>query len=202
MPLVDRQRVRTSVDLTRAGEHHAHAGVLRPARLENRQLRAAVDVEIGIRIPHAVDVADLAGEIEDDVLILDEHVHRVSVAQIGDVHANPILEAADVEVVAAVVGEQRVDQQNVGAKRGKLVGQVAADESEAARDHHAPAAVEIPIGHRYPRSSGPAWPTAAPAGTSAGCAMCSRLITSAYQSLKTSTPVLNSRRKLKNCERP
>ena len=93
MRLVDRQAVGPAVDLSRAGVDHPHAGIVLAAGLEHRELRAAVDVEIGVRIAHAVDVADLPGEIEDDFPVLDEDVHRRLVAHVGDVEADAILDA-------------------------------------------------------------------------------------------------------------
>ena len=57
----------------------------------------------------------------------------------------PILDAVDVEQVAAVVGDQRVDEQHVGAELDQLPREVAADEAEAAGDHHAAAAVELAV---------------------------------------------------------
>ena len=56
-----------------------------------------------------------------------------------------VLDAVDVEEVAAVVGDQRVDEQDVGAEVDELARQVAADEPEAAGDHHAAAAVELAV---------------------------------------------------------
>ena len=67
-------------------------------------MRAAVDVQIRVRIAHAVDVTDLSGEIENDLPVLDEHVHRGLVADVGDVDPDSIFEAVNVEPVAAVLG--------------------------------------------------------------------------------------------------
>jgi hypothetical protein len=124
-----------------------------PARLEQRQLAAAVDLEIGVRIAHAVDVADLAGEIEDHLAALHEVIHRARLAHVGDVDGDPVLDAGDVEQVAAVVGNQRVDEQDVGAKIDEAMREVAADEPQSARDHHAPAAIESVGAHRPLRCS-------------------------------------------------
>ena len=118
------------------------------ARLEQRQLAAAVDLEIGVRIAHAVDVADLAGEVEDHLAALHEVIHRAGLPHVGDVDRDAVFDAGDVEQVAAVVGDQRVDQQHVGAELDQAVREVAADEAEAAGDHHAAAAIEVVGGHR------------------------------------------------------
>jgi hypothetical protein len=73
-------------------------------------------LEIRVRIPHAVDVADLARQIEDDVAAADEIVHRGGVAHVGRAQRDRALDAADVERIAAVVRNQRVDDQYIGAK--------------------------------------------------------------------------------------
>ena len=119
------------------------------ARLEHRQLTAAIDLEIGVRIAHAVDVTDLASEIEDDVPPGDEIVHRRLLADVGDVDAHPISDAIDVEQVAAVIRNERVDQQHVCAERDELPRQIAADESEAAGNHDRSAAVELAVVHGH-----------------------------------------------------
>ena len=149
--LGDRQGVRPAVDLPRAREHDLHRRVVCAARLEQRQLAAAVDLEVGVRVLHAVDVADLAGEVEDHVLPAHQIVHRALLADVGDVDADAILDAADVEQVAAVLGDQRVDEQHARAEVDELAGEVAADEAEAAGDHHAAIAVERAVGRSAAR---------------------------------------------------
>ncbi len=145
---VHRQTIGTPVDLTRAREHHLHFRVVRAAGFEHGELAAAVDLEIRVRIPHAVDVAHLAREIEDDVAIADEIVHCRLLADIGDVDAHAISDAVDVEQIAAVVGNQRVYQQDIGAERDEVAREVAADEAEAPGDHHLAAPVElVVVGH-------------------------------------------------------
>ncbi len=91
--LVDGQPIRPSVDLARAREHHLGSRVVLPARLEEGELAAAVDLEIGVRIPHAVDVAHLAGEVEDHLAVAYEVGHRRALPDVRDVDAQPILDA-------------------------------------------------------------------------------------------------------------
>ena len=114
-------------------------------------------------------------------------------ADVGDVDAHAVGDAVDVEQVAAVVGDQRVDEQHVGAELDELAREVAADEAEAAGDHHRAAAVELAVvdghvrgelgydavggvGRRGERPHAGRW--------------CSRRTTSANQRRSTSTPVL------------
>ena len=110
-----------------------------------RQLAAAVDVEIGVRIPHAVDVADLSGEVEDHLAAPHQVVHRRALAHVGDVDAQAVFDAGDVEEVAAVVGQQRIDDQDVGAELDQRARQVDADEAEPAGDEDAAPAIELAV---------------------------------------------------------
>ena len=105
-----------------------------------------------MRIAHAVDVADLPGEIEDDLAVAHEVVHRARLPDVGDVDAHAILDARDVEEVAAVVGNERVDEQDVGAEIDEAAREVAADEPEPAGDHHAAAAIELARGGHSTRA--------------------------------------------------
>ena len=67
---------------------------------------------------------------------------------VGDVDADAILDAVDVEEIAAVVGNQRVDDQDARAERDELAREVAADEAEPAGDQHRAIAIELAIrGH-------------------------------------------------------
>jgi hypothetical protein len=73
-------------------------------------------------------VADLAGQIEDHVAIADEMVHRRLLTDVGDVDADAVGDAVDVERIAAGVGQERIDEEHVGAERHQLVREVGADE--------------------------------------------------------------------------
>ena len=86
-----------AVDLTRAREDDLDLRVVRAARLENRELAAAVDLEIGVRVAHRVEVARLAGQVEEVVLPSDEMAEAVLVADVRDVHRDVVLDAGDVE---------------------------------------------------------------------------------------------------------
>ena len=200
----DRQRIGPPVHLARAGEHDFHLRIVVAARLEHGQLAAAVDLEIRVRIAHAVDVAHLSGEAEDHVAPLHEIVHRGLLPDVGDVHAHALGDAVDVEQVAAVVGDERVDQEHVGAEVDELPREVAADEPEAAGDHHGAAAVEGAIVHHQVRGGlgqVPSEPSRA-ASDGAPARRWRRRITSSYHRRITSTPVFTIRGTLKNCDFP
>ena len=141
----DGQRFGPAVHLARAGEHELRFRVVVATRLENRQLTATVDLEIRVRVAHAVDVAHLSREVEDHVAVTDQIVHGRLLPHVRDVDAQAIGDAVDVEQIAAVIGNQRIDEQHVGAGLDQLAREVAPDEAEAAGDHDAPAAVELPV---------------------------------------------------------
>ena len=158
MGLVDGQPIRPPVNLPRAGEDDFRLRVVLAAGFENRQLAAAVDLEVRVRVLHAVDVAHLAGEVEDHIAPLHEIAHRRGLPHVGDVDAQARFEAGDVREVAAVVGNERVDEQDVGAEVDERVRQVRTDEAEATGDEHAAAAIELAVrlGHEGSRFTGTA----------------------------------------------
>ena len=138
--LVDGQVVRAAVDLAGAREHDASVGILMTARLEDGELAAAVDLEIGERVGHRVEVARLPREVEQVVLALNQVLQAVLVADVGDVHADLVLDPRDVVEVAAVLGDQRVDENDAATRLDEHARQVRADEAEPAGDQDALAA--------------------------------------------------------------
>src|SRR6185437_15361209 len=132
--LVDGQAIRLAVHLARAREDHLHAGILVTTGFEHRQLCAAVDLEIGERIEHAVDVAHLAGEVENDLAIADQDLHGRSVSYVRNVHAHPVGDAMEVEQIAAVLGNHGVDEEHVRSELDEPPYEIAADEAQASGD--------------------------------------------------------------------
>ena len=94
-------------------------------------------------------MAHLTREVEDHVAIADEIIHRRLLTYVRDVHADAAGDAVDIEQIAAVVGDQRIHQQDVRAQLDEVPREIAADESDAAGDHHRAAAVERPIVDRH-----------------------------------------------------
>ncbi len=88
------------------------------AGFEQRELAAAVDLQVGERVAHRVDVADLAGQVEDHGLVVDQSLHRKDVADIdrADGQARVVLDWLDVEPVAAGIRDERVDDQHLRAQ--------------------------------------------------------------------------------------
>ena len=79
------------------------------------------------------------------VAVAHQVVHRAVLADVRDVDAHAIVDAVDVEEIAAVVGDERVDEQDVGVELDEAPREVAADEAQAAGDHHSPAPVELAV---------------------------------------------------------
>ena len=135
--LVDREVARAPVELARAREDDRGLRVVVTARLEDRELRAAVDLEVGVRVGHRVEVARLAGEVEDHVAPAHERPQAVLVPDVRDVDVHAVVDPGDVVPAAAVLRDERVDEADVRARRHERVREVRADEAEAAGDQHA-----------------------------------------------------------------
>ena len=171
--LVDREVPRPSVDLARPREHDAEGGVVLPARLEERELRRAVDREIRTRVAHRVEVARLAREVEEDVLVEEVLVQALGVAHVQLVHVDVVLEPRDVGPRPAVVRHERVDDRDGGACGDEPPGEIRPDEPEATRHEHAAPAERGADVVRERRHAPRAWSrrtaSATPEASSAPC---------------------------------
>ena len=99
-------------------------------------------------------MTDLAGEVEDDLPVAHQIVHGALLPDVGDVDAHAVGDAVDVEQVAAVIGDQRVDQQTRLRRAATSCSrEVAADEPETAGDHHATAVVKGAVIHAHGRGA-------------------------------------------------
>ena len=76
----------------------------------------------------------LAREVEDDLATLHQVLHGRFLANVGDVHANSILESMDVEEIAPVLGYHGVYDGDAGAEPREADGEVAPDEAEPSCD--------------------------------------------------------------------
>ena len=105
-----------------------------------------------------------------------------------DIDAEAVFDAVEIEQVAAVLRDHRVDDQHVGAQIDQPAREIAADEPQTARDQYAPSSVvpAVPIGHG--RSLEP-WRRGRAAAFDVGAIRCSPRITSACHSFITSMAV-------------
>ena len=131
------------VHLPGAGEDDLRPGIFPAATLEQGKLAAPVDLEVGHRIAHAVDVADLARQAEDQVTTLDEIPETVGIPDVGEVDVHPVRNPFQVFQPGAVLAKHRVHHHHLGTPRDESVDEIAPDESDAARDQDLATGVEI-----------------------------------------------------------
>ena len=131
----DRQLLRPAINLSSAGEDDFDLGIAGATGFENGNLRETIDLQVGQRILHGIDVARLPGEIEKIMLPLEQRTQAVQVAHIGDVDVYS-LARFDIETIAAVFRHEAVDQSDIGAEFMQAKRQVRADEAEPAGDQN------------------------------------------------------------------
>src|SRR3954462_4851250 len=96
MSLIDRKAIGPSINLARAGKDDFDFWVVSAAGFENRELRLAIDLQVGHRIAHRIEMARLPGQVKKVILALDQVTQAVGVANIRDVDLKPILQAFDI----------------------------------------------------------------------------------------------------------
>jgi hypothetical protein len=109
-----REKVRSAVNLSGAGVDDLDGRVVFAARFKNKQLGPAIDVEVHKRIFHGIEVACLAGEVEQIVLALDQVSHTEFITNVGDVDANPAFMAIQIEEITPVLGDKAVYDRHPG----------------------------------------------------------------------------------------
>ena len=134
MQFIHGQILRPAINLPGAGEDDFPIGVELPAGFQDCELAAAINLQIGEGILHAVQMAHLSGEVEQEILALDQVLHAVGIPHVGDVDADAVADLRDVEKVAAIFRDQRIHQQHVGAQLHQPVRQMAADEPQSTGD--------------------------------------------------------------------
>ena len=136
--LVDRQVARPAVDLARAGMHDRDLRRHLAARFEQLQLRRAIDREVVFRRVHRIEMAGLAGQIEQEILAGKQMAHRRRVADIGDVdrRTRDRRISAMLAGLAPPSGDHAVEQHQLGAEPDEAARQRRADQPDAAGDQH------------------------------------------------------------------
>ena len=82
-------------------------------------------------------MARLAGEVEQEVLALDQSREAVLVTDVRDVHVHLVLEAADIGAVPSVLGHEGVDEHDLGVGFDEFARERRADEAETTGDEDA-----------------------------------------------------------------
>ena len=107
--LNQRQRVRWPVALAGAGINDPHIPVHLPAGLQNGQRRQGVHPEIRKRIVHGLQVADVAGDIENVGFAADEFPHEIQVATVPFDQLGFVSNGLDIEVIGTARRVQGID---------------------------------------------------------------------------------------------
>lgn len=89
-------------------------------------------------------MADVPGQIENVIDAGDEVADNGSVCQICDMDTDSILYVFNVEDISALIFDQRINQAHLHLSNlDEALHQIAADEPQAARNQHRPAAISI-----------------------------------------------------------
>ena len=113
MALVDWQVFGFAIYLACTGKDDLGVGITVSTGFQEGKLATNVDLQIREGIFHAVGMADLSCQIENDFLVLNKVSQTVFVAHIGDVDPNLIFDAGHIKEITAVFSNQRVDQQHI-----------------------------------------------------------------------------------------
>src|SRR5262249_41301316 len=127
-----RQILGAAVNLSSAGKNNFHIRVVQPTCLQDMQLRNGIDIQVGQRIAHRIQVACLTGKIKKKVALFDQRGHGLCIADVSKLNAHLVAEIMDVEAVATVFRNQTINQRYVCPEGDKLPGQRRANESETA----------------------------------------------------------------------
>ena len=95
-------------------------------------------------------MADLAGEVKEQLMALDEGTHRIRIAYIGNVDVEALFVARKVKAITAVVTDQRVDHGDLCTQINQPPRQVGADKTQPASDEHTAVGVIGEMGHFVP----------------------------------------------------
>src|SRR5229473_3585076 len=136
MLLVDRQIAWPAVDLPRPGMHDGDRRDHGPAQFQELQLRRAIDREVMLRRIHRIEMAGLAGEIEQEILAGKQVAQRGRIADIADIDPHPLAYVGDVGEIGAGLGDHAVDEQHLGAESHQTPRQRRPYEADAAGDDH------------------------------------------------------------------
>ena len=131
---VHREVLRHAEDLAGAGVDHADPGRLTGAFFDEAEMRFGVEGGVAPRLLHAVNVADLAGDVEDDLGLSQCGGERGSVGDIFGDHADFGAERIEVVRVGAAASNLAIDHGDARAGPGKTHCEIAANESKATRD--------------------------------------------------------------------
>jgi hypothetical protein len=84
---------------------------------------------------------DLSRDVENYVLTHYQIANRVVIAKIGDADLDSLFESRYVRTIASMLGDHRVDDQNLCPKLDPLLREVGTDKAETSCHHHTQTAI-------------------------------------------------------------
>src|SRR3546814_2335251 len=90
-----------------------------------------LDVEVGLRVLHRIQMGRLPRQVEQKMLLAHEMLDGERIAYITDVDGEPVANIGDVLEIATILRDQAVDQRYVGTKPHQPASKVGADEAKA-----------------------------------------------------------------------
>ena len=120
--------------MPRAGKDDAKRGVVGPTRFKDGELCAGIDREIRLGIGHGVHVTGLSRQIEQDVLVAQKYRQTVTITHVGDIDIHQMTDAGQIEEIAAVLGDQRIHDGDLGSLFDQGPGEVGPNKPQAAGD--------------------------------------------------------------------
>ena len=136
MGFIHRQALRAAIDLPRAREDDLDLRVADATRFQDGELRVAIDLQIGQRIRHRIEVACLASEVEEIILSLHQIAHAVGIAHVRDVDLQAVAEWLDVKKIPAIIRDEAVEHRDLRAEMEQLLREIRSDKSKPAGDQN------------------------------------------------------------------
>ena len=136
MKFAYRQTLRTSINLSRAGENDLDVWIVITARLEQSQLRRTIQFQIVTRVEQRVEVTDLSREIENDVDTTNDVIGNVVIPNVAANDFDAIGDAVEVKRITALLRHQRIDDCHFNTEVNECVREIAADKPHATGDQH------------------------------------------------------------------
>ena len=105
----ERQLFGAAIRLASAGVHNVCIAIFMAARFEYGKRRHAIHRQVGERIFHRIDVADVTRQIEDVCLAANKLSHQAEVTAVTFHDLDIVLDGIDVEVVRPACGMHGID---------------------------------------------------------------------------------------------
>ena len=126
---------------------------MQSARFQDLQLRGRVNIQIGQRIYHGIEMTGLTSEIEKKLSFLDERGHGCGVTNIGPIDSHAVANTVNIKEIAAVLRNQAVDQDDPGAQLDQSPRQGRANKAKTPGDKDIGASKNL-VGQRHGRIVG------------------------------------------------